>query len=61
RFIGILLSGALYQVGGMTACLIGSAALLTLCWAFTLLLPSEVMASSADREPEQPLPSGSAQ
>ena len=26
RLIGILLSGALYQVGGMTACLIGSAA-----------------------------------
>ena len=61
RFIGILLSGALYQVGGMTACLIGSAVLLALCWAFTLLLPTEVMARSAGREPEQPLPSGSAQ
>ena len=28
RLIGILLSGALYQVGGMTACLSGSAAML---------------------------------
>jgi predicted MFS family arabinose efflux permease len=40
RLIGILLSGALYQIGGMTACLAGSAAMLALCWALTLLLPS---------------------
>ncbi len=39
RLIGILLSGALYQVGGMSACLIGSAAMLISCWAITLMLP----------------------
>ena len=39
RLIGILLSGALYQVGGMTACLLGSAVMLALCWAITLALP----------------------
>jgi hypothetical protein len=40
RLIGILLSGALYQVGGMTACLVGSAAMLGVCWLITLLLPA---------------------
>ena len=39
RLLGILLSGALYQVGGMTACLMGSAAMLVTCWLITLLLP----------------------
>jgi MFS family permease len=42
RFVGILLSGMLYQLGGMTACLVGSAAMLTACWAITLLLPRTV-------------------
>jgi len=40
RLIGILLSGALYQVGGMSACLVGSAVMLATCWALTLALPS---------------------
>jgi hypothetical protein len=40
RLIGILLSGALYQLGGMTACLFGSAAMLGVCWAVTFLLPA---------------------
>jgi hypothetical protein len=40
RLIGILLSGALYQLGGMVACLLGSAAMLAACWAITFLLPS---------------------
>ena len=40
RLIGILLSGALYQLGGMTACLIGSAVMLALCWLITLILPT---------------------
>ncbi|MBS0521040.1 MAG: organoarsenical effux MFS transporter ArsJ [Proteobacteria bacterium] len=40
RLIGILLSGALYQFGGITACLIGSAAMLAVCWLLTFLLPS---------------------
>jgi predicted MFS family arabinose efflux permease len=39
RLIGILLSGALYQAGGMIACLLGSAAMLIACWAVTFLLP----------------------
>ncbi len=39
RLIGILLSGSLYQVGGLTACLLGSAAMLIACWAITFLLP----------------------
>jgi hypothetical protein len=37
--MGTLLSGLLYQLGGMTACLIGSAAMLALCWLLSLLLP----------------------
>jgi MFS family permease len=39
RLLGILLSGALYQWGGMTACLAGSAAMLIACWSITFLLP----------------------
>ena len=40
RLIGIVLSGALAQWGGMAACLWGSAAMLTICFAITLLLPA---------------------
>ena len=40
RLLGIVLSGALYQLAGMTGCLLGSAAMLSLCWLITLLLPS---------------------
>jgi MFS transporter, APGE family, 1-arseno-3-phosphoglycerate exporter len=40
RLAGILLSGALYQVGGISACLLGSGAMLIACWLITLLLPS---------------------
>ncbi|MDI1286171.1 MAG: organoarsenical effux MFS transporter ArsJ [Reyranella sp.] len=40
RLLGTLLSGALYQLGGMTACLGGSAAMLLACWINTFLLPS---------------------
>ncbi|QTL02191.1 organoarsenical effux MFS transporter ArsJ [Aquabacter sp. L1I39] len=39
RFIGTLLSGLLYQVGGIYTCLGGSALMLALCLAATLLLP----------------------
>lgn len=42
RLMGILLSGALFQIGGMTGCLIGSAVMLALCFAITFLLPTEV-------------------
>ncbi len=40
RLMGTLLSGFLYQLGGMTGCLVGSAAMLALCWLITLLLPT---------------------
>jgi predicted MFS family arabinose efflux permease len=39
RFCGTLLSGLLYQTGGILACLAGSAAMLTACWLVTLALP----------------------
>ena len=39
RFGGTLLSGLLYQWGGLTACLIGSAIMLALCFLTTLALP----------------------
>ncbi|MGD9804142.1 MAG: organoarsenical effux MFS transporter ArsJ [Hyphomicrobiaceae bacterium] len=40
RLMGILVSGALYQIGGIIACLAGSAVMLAACWAVTLALPS---------------------
>lgn len=39
RLFGTLMSGLLYQLGGIVACLAGSAMLLAACWAVTLLLP----------------------
>jgi hypothetical protein len=39
RFIGVALSGALYQWGGIEAALYGSALLLAICWFTTLALP----------------------
>jgi hypothetical protein len=39
RLIGILLSGALYQAGGIVACLAGSAVMLLICWVTTFFLP----------------------
>ena len=39
RFIGTLLSGLLYQWGGLLYALLGSAAMLTVCWLTTLKLP----------------------
>lgn len=41
RLAGTLLSGALYQWGGMTGCLAGSAAMLLACWIITFLLPAQ--------------------
>ena len=40
RLLGILLSGLLFQAGGLTACLFGAAALLAICWATSLALPA---------------------
>ncbi|ABD06351.1 Major facilitator superfamily MFS_1 [Rhodopseudomonas palustris HaA2] len=39
RLLGIILSGALYQLAGITGCLMGSAVMLLLCWLITLVLP----------------------
>ena len=39
RFIGTLLSGLLYQWGGLLHALIGSAVMLLVCWLATLALP----------------------
>lgn len=50
RLIGILLSGALAQMGGITACLWGSAVMLALCFAITFLLPT---AASTQRVPAE--------
>lgn len=41
RFLGTLLSGLLYQWGGLLYALLGSAAMLGLCWLMTLKLPLE--------------------
>ena len=41
RFIGTLLSGLLYQWGGLLYALVGSAVMLVLCWLVTLALPLE--------------------
>ena len=41
RFGGTLLSGLLYQWGGINACLVGSAIMLAVCFLVTLLLPVE--------------------
>jgi predicted MFS family arabinose efflux permease len=40
RFVGTLLSGLLFQLGGIQACLAGSAAMLACCWLLTLALPT---------------------
>jgi len=41
RLMGILLSGVLTQMGGLPACLWGSALMLAACFAITLALPSD--------------------
>ncbi len=47
RLLGILLSGALAQAGGMAACLWGSGGMLALCLAITCLLPSAASTRTA--------------
>lgn len=42
RFFGTLMSGLLYQWGGLLSALLGSAAMLLACWLITLQLPEEV-------------------
>ena len=47
RFIGTLLSGVLYQWGGLGLSLAGSATMLAVCWGVTLVLPQ---AATVERE-----------
>jgi predicted MFS family arabinose efflux permease len=42
RFFGTLMSGLLYQWGGLLYALLGSAAMLLVCWVVTLYLPVKV-------------------
>lgn len=49
RFLGTLLSGLLYQVGGLSWSLLGSALMLAVCWGVTLALPVQ-------RSPERRAP-----
>lgn len=42
RLMGTLLSGLLYQVGGLTGCIVGSLVMLILCAAITFALPRKV-------------------
>ena len=42
RFFGTLMSGLLYQWGGLMYALLGSALMLVMCWVFTLYLPVKV-------------------
>ncbi len=48
RLLGIVLSGALTQAGGLVACLWGSGAMLAVCLAVTLALP---VAAAPRRQP----------
>lgn len=47
RLLGITLSGVLYQVAGITGCLVGSAVMLLLCWLISFLLPTNEGLSAA--------------
>lgn len=47
RLLGILLSGLLYQAGGLPGCLAGAAAMLGICWLTSLALPTHRMRSVA--------------
>ncbi len=42
RFLGTLLSGLLYQWGGLVYALLGSALMLFICWLITLRLPERL-------------------
>ncbi|MGL5116718.1 MAG: organoarsenical effux MFS transporter ArsJ [Beijerinckiaceae bacterium] len=47
RFTGTLLSGLLYQWGGISACLVGSGLMLATCWLATQALPRVATAASS--------------
>ena len=46
RFMGTLLSGLLYQWGGLLYALVGSAVMLVICWLLTLQLPVKKQAAA---------------
>ena len=50
RLAGILLSGLLYQAGGIAACLLGSGVMLLVCWFITFLLPTSRTAIPAKQQ-----------
>jgi predicted MFS family arabinose efflux permease len=55
RLLGITLSGVLYQLAGITGCLVGSAIMLLLCWLITFMLPtSEAVAPVREQHRPQP-------
>jgi MFS family permease len=47
RFTGTLLSGLLFQWGGIGACLVGSGVMLATCWLATQALPGASLAGSS--------------
>jgi predicted MFS family arabinose efflux permease len=47
RFLGTLLSGLLYQWGGLLYALVGSALMLLACWLLTLALPTRLATPQA--------------
>lgn len=50
RLVGTVLSGALMQAGGLTACLLGSAAMLGLSWVILFALPATLQSAPAQRQ-----------
>lgn len=51
RFTGTLLSGLLYQWGGLLYALVGSAVMLVACWLLTLQLPVKKQADALSKNP----------
>jgi MFS family permease len=58
RFFGTLMSGLLYQWGGLVYSLVGSAAMLTVCWLVTLALPVKLAARPSIALSDQPVHPG---
>ena len=56
RLIGTLLSGALYQVSGLSGCLVGSVVMLVLCWLITLILPTCLNETVQVKQPPSRMP-----
>jgi predicted MFS family arabinose efflux permease len=52
RFFGTLMSGLLYQWGGLVYSLIGSALMLFACWLVTLALPVQLRRPEAQALPD---------